>query len=238
VVVKVPFCLHFTMSRRPIALLLLSVATLCSCLPLAAQEVQTAPPAEAATTAQESAGESQSTDCHPPYTAVSCTAENTKFAGWFDLTCLIGIPALFLLLWPALRVRNARKSWRMTSPLYRWAVPAVIGAALVALAVLFVPFFPQMAPVRPENGLLKYMGIDPAFIESCDPCRTRVTNRAPFFGLLPSGMPPQGLAPQHPYALGAAIVFAFLFWGGLHWALILLWRRRGGIGASGAGGGA
>ncbi len=227
--------LHHTRRRFPTALLLLTFTVCWLCGPLAAQEAPVPPPAEPVAAAPESVGEPPAPECTPPFTVVSCSAENVKFVNWFDVTCLIGIPALFLLLWPLLRVRSARKSWRMTSPLYRWAVPAGIGVALIVLVILVVPFFPQMTPIRLESGLLKYMGVDPAFIESCDPCRTRVTNRAPFFGMMPVVMPSQGLAPQHPYALGAAVVIALLFWGSLHWLLLLWWRRRGGIEAGGAG---
>jgi hypothetical protein len=174
-----------------------------------------------------------SPDCRNGYTATQCTTENTKFLGAFDLICLLLVPGGMLLVLPLLfGLYGPRSSWWQASPLQRWLYPALAGVVMVGAIVLFVPFLPQVAPVTPEAGLLKYLGVDPGFIDSCDPCRTRVTNRSPFYGLLPAGMPQQGLAPQYPYVLGASILVALAFWGALYWIVYVLARKSRGLDAS------
>lgn len=225
------------MSKRTLCFLALLACACCCRAHLGAQEVEGVPGAEPSPPAQQEVEAAPSTECRGGYTAVSCTAENTKFRGLFDIVCLLGIPAAFLVAWPLARVRSARKSWRMTGHLYRWIIPAAIGAGLMGLTVFLVPFFPQMSPVTPEDGLLRYAGVDPSFIENCDPCRTRVTNQRPMFGLLPGLMPAQGLAPQYPHILALEIVLALVFWAAVYWAAYFLRRRRHGL-ARETGGGA
>ena len=217
------------MSRQTLCFLALLTFGCWWCAHLRAQEPEALPSTETAPQVQQEAAPETSTECRGGYTAVSCTAENTKFRSLFDIVCLIGIPAVFFVVWPLYRLRSARKSWRMTGPIYRWIIPAAIGTGLVALLVFVVPFFPQMSPIRPEDGLLRYAGVDPSFIENCDPCRTRVTNPRPIFGVLPGAMPRQGLAPQYPHILALEIVLALFFWAALYWAWFLLWRRQRGL---------
>ena len=190
-----------------------------------------APPAASTETSPASIESSQ--DCRGSYTATQCTAENTKFLGAFDLICILAIPGLFLFAVPlAIGNYRARAAWWRTSPLQRWLFPMCLGVAAVGVAVLAVPFLPQVAPISPESGLLKYLGVDADFINACDPCRTRVTNRSPFYGLLPTGMPQQGLAPQYPYVLGGSIVFALFIWSALYICAFMLIRKFKGLEAT------
>lgn len=176
-------------------------------------------------------------DCRDNYSATQCTAENTKFLGAFDAICILAIPGLFLFFLPLLIGGLwARAYWWGTSPLLRWVVPMLVGIVVVAVSAIAVPFLPQVAPVTPESGLLKYLGVDPSFISACEPCRTRVTNRSPFYGLLPTGMPQQGLAPQYPYVLGGSILFALIAWSGLYWCAFILIKRFKGLQVQNGGG--
>ncbi|MBI1789881.1 MAG: hypothetical protein HYR60_20315 [Acidobacteria bacterium] len=209
---------------RSIALLLLVCLVFCgSLLP-----GQTQPPTQSPVVSQDAPAPPPETsqDCRNNYSATQCTAENTKFLGAFDLICLLAVPGTFLFALPfVIGIFGARGSWWRTSHLQRWLFPTLTGAAVVLALILFVPFLPQVAPVTPQAGLLKYLGVDPGFIDACDPCRTRVTNRSPLYGFLPTGMPRQGLAPQYPYVLGASILVALGIWGALYWLLFLFIRK-------------
>ncbi len=198
---------------------------------LHAQDILPPPPGQQAEGSRTSggsmsdAGSSQEEDeagCLGRYTPLSCTTENVKFAELYSWVMLLIAPLLSCALFAFLRVR----SWWWTLIFWqRLVVFSVLFFLLLWPALLMMfPFVPQVSPVPMEAGLLRFAGIDPAFVESCLPCRTRVEKPALLWGLIPL-FPRQGLVVENVIILFVLPLFMFMAWGGLTLALYL-WRRR------------
>jgi hypothetical protein len=154
--------------------------------------------------------------------SVVCTAQDSRFASSFDKLGLgLGL-FIFLFIIPSI-LSSLAWFWLFVKPFFRWLLPAVLGALLVLILFIALPWAAWWGWIPGETGLFFYPGVDPTYL-TCG--GVQVDSQKAFWGLI--GHSDRVLIVQ-THSLILALILACLLWSALWHGLFRLCRWRWGL---------